>query len=189
MPQSITTINDHTEQSIQLIFPFVFVMRSSSSVVVVVVALVVCVACVGPAWGKVSGEEMFNIKPNGQTAGVSVVASGHEGGGATQECVFSYAAMGGTNEDWMAVAEVDPSTGGVECTFARPDAASYLFFNSFSAGIVAGENNVPLTQIQVYDNSGLLLEGEAYVLDTETNTIVPGPSFEGLISRISITNH
>merc|ERR1711916_338718 len=103
-------------------------------------------------------------------------------------CLF-VCGYGGTNEDWMAVAEVDPSTGGVECTFARPDAASYLFFNSFSAGIVAGENNVPLSQIQVYDNSGLLLEGEAYVLDSETNTIVPGPSFEGLISRISITNH
>ncbi|KNC48277.1 UPF0556 protein [Thecamonas trahens ATCC 50062] len=137
--------------------------------------------------GTVTAEQPFNVKPNGRLEFVAVEV----GGGTGLACVFEYAAVGGTNEDWLAVAEVgEPGSDGqpsVTCTFARPDTASYLFFNSFAARMVDDDGNVvAASHAELWDNSGMLLEGEAYVLDA-AGALEKGPAFDGLVTRVALS--
>lgn len=125
----------------------------------------------------VAGEEIsINVKPNGRPNTVSVTL-----GDGPAVCSFTYQAVGGTNEDWMMDIQQDRNT--VTCTIARPSGTSYLYFQSFSATLdgLAGER---LDVAEVWDDSGLLLVDDAFVVDG--NSIKQHKGFKGLMTKLTL---
>ncbi|KAJ0065065.1 hypothetical protein NL108_005534, partial [Boleophthalmus pectinirostris] len=68
----------------------------------------------------------FNVKPGG------VVHTFKEGIGK-YECSFTYAAQGGTNEDWLMSVGLSDDDRLFSCSLWRPQGKSYLFFTQFKA--------------------------------------------------------
>uniref|UniRef100_A0A0B8RYD0 UPF0556 C19orf10-like protein n=1 Tax=Philothamnus irregularis TaxID=1899461 RepID=A0A0B8RYD0_9SAUR len=76
-------------------------------------------------------------------------------------CAFTYAAQGGTNEQWEMVIGVSEDKKLFSCSIWRPQGKSYLFFTQFKAEMrgakiqyamayssasVGGQNDVPLKE-------------------------------------------
>lgn len=68
----------------------------------------------------------FNVKPGG------VVHTFTEGIGK-YECSFTYAAQGGTNEQWLMSVGLSDDDKLFSCSIWRPQGTSYLFFQQFKA--------------------------------------------------------
>ncbi|CAL1593655.1 unnamed protein product [Knipowitschia caucasica] len=68
----------------------------------------------------------LNVKPGG------VVHTFTEGIGK-YECSFTYAAQGGTNEDWLMSVGLSDDDRLFSCSLWRPQGKSYLFFTQFKA--------------------------------------------------------
>jgi hypothetical protein len=90
--------------------------------------LIACTSCGLSLKEEIS---MFNVQPNSQQAH-------HEVSLGKVKCLFSWAAVGGTNEDWQATVS---KKDGYSCVIERPDKASYLFFKHFAASIIGADLN------------------------------------------------
>ncbi|CAI8015381.1 Myeloid-derived growth factor [Geodia barretti] len=93
----------------------------------------------------------FDIKPSGQITHQKIKLEN----GVT--CVFTYAAVGGTNEEWSMSMKKTGKTD-YKCKVERPEQASYLYFMSFAISVL--EHHVE--KVEVFDNSGALLQDEDY---------------------------
>ncbi|XP_013913811.1 PREDICTED: myeloid-derived growth factor [Thamnophis sirtalis] len=96
----------------------------------------------------------FNVRPGGMVHSYS-----QNLGDVT--CSFTYAAQGGTNEQWEMIIAVNEDKKLFSCSIWRPQGKSYLFFTQFkaemkgakiqyamaySSGSVGGQNDVPLKE-------------------------------------------
>jgi UPF0556 domain len=132
--------------------------------------LTLCFACAANAQ---DGNTLFNIRP---AIAEKVVASLHG-----VDCFFSYSAVGGSSEVWqLQVKQSDE--GGYTCVIARPDQASYLFFQSWSAVVVGGT----LSGVLVVDGDfSNMLEHDAWVY-ANGQSVSNAPSWQGVVGGIQL---
>eukprot|EP00043_Microstomoeca_roanoka_P020892 m.254372 g.254372 ORF g.254372 m.254372 type:complete len:156 (+) comp17984_c0_seq1:69-536(+) len=100
----------------------------------------------------------FDAKPNGQMSKAVANMMKPDGSGE-MACIFEYAVVGGTNEEWHINIERTHDT--YKCTIQRPDQASYLYFMTFS---VQMEGLKSIESVEVRDPNGLL-GSEQYTVD------------------------
>ena len=77
-------------------------------------------------------------------------------------CQFSYAANGGSSEEWII--EIEEYKGGYICSTGRPAQASYLYFTLFKMEIIGGE----IESVEIFDNASALLRDSDYVVKKDT---------------------
>jgi len=118
----------------------------------------------------------FDIKPNGQrnTAKASLPTANGEIG-----CSFTYAAVGGTNEQWLI--EIEEQNSKYFCTIRRPDQFSYLYFQHFSASLTGA----PLVRAALYDNHARVADAEWKI---EGGTVSNSDKFSHAITKLEISN-
>merc|ERR1712110_38206 len=83
-------------------------------------------------------------------------------------CTFSYAASGGSSEEW--VLEFTDIRGQITCTVARPSPPSYLYFTHLFLAVAGGEidsveimnNNGPVPLDNGFDISPFRVESTSY---------------------------
>ncbi|XP_077989383.1 myeloid-derived growth factor-like [Glandiceps talaboti] len=73
-------------------------------------------------------EEHFDVKPGGQVITVQQKMDSFS-------CIFTYAAQGGTHEEWVMTISGSPDKSSYSCTVERPGGRSYLFFQQFKLKI------------------------------------------------------
>eukprot|EP01098_Paradermamoeba_levis_P017372 TRINITY_DN997_c0_g3_i3.p1 TRINITY_DN997_c0_g3~~TRINITY_DN997_c0_g3_i3.p1 ORF type:complete len:162 (+),score=44.38 TRINITY_DN997_c0_g3_i3:49-486(+) len=117
--------------------------------------------------------EVFFVRPNqpNKSGAEAKLKSG-------VSCKFEALSTGGAGEEWTVVLKEE--NGKVFCKIGRPNTPSYLFFRSFSATL-----NRPVTQAEVFDNSGALLRGDAYVFNGNTVQNVEG--WKGVVNSITLS--
>jgi len=74
-------------------------------------------------------------------------------------CKFEYKCTGGTNEKWKMTLSDDD--GAATCFVGRPSPPSYLFFSTFSASL----GGKTLSNVEVWDNSGVVLQNDQYIVE------------------------
>ncbi|XP_074060076.1 myeloid-derived growth factor [Macrotis lagotis] len=77
----------------------------------------------------------FDVRPGGVAHSFS--RSHTRAGGHT--CTFTYAAQGGTNEQWQMSLDLSDDSRLLTCVIWRPQGKSYLFFTQFKAEIQGAE--------------------------------------------------
>ncbi|XP_062516488.1 myeloid-derived growth factor homolog [Corticium candelabrum] len=100
---------------------------------------------------------VFNVQPNSRQ-------SHHEISLGKVKCVFSWAAVGGTNEDWQITLT---KQDGYVCVIERPDKASYLFFKNFAASVIGADFN----SAEVFDSMGHLINEEDFTANTGQGSV------------------
>ncbi|KAF7236661.1 Myeloid-derived growth factor [Varanus komodoensis] len=92
-------------------------------------------------------------------------------------CTFTYAAQGGTNEQWQISVGISEDNGLFSCSIWRPQGKSYLFFTQFKAEVkgakieygmaystaaVGGRSDIPLKdeEFQVIETAVMHKEGK-----------------------------
>ncbi|XP_064391249.1 myeloid-derived growth factor-like [Halichondria panicea] len=142
---------------------------------VAVVCLLFCLIRASAGENEVSSS--IDVKPSGQIAHQSIKMEN----GVT--CVFTYAAAGGTNEEWMMNLKKSKKNTYV-CVVERPEQASYLFFMSFALSIL--EHDV--ISAEAFDNNGPLLQDEEYMItkDLRSATHKDG-GFQSNLSKVTVT--
>ncbi|KAL8177576.1 UNVERIFIED_CONTAM: hypothetical protein K2H54_013383 [Gekko kuhli] len=106
----------------------------------------------GTEEGAVTAE--FDVRPGGMVHSFSKSLGDYE-------CTFTYAAQGGTNEQWQMSVGVSEDSSLFSCSVWRPQGKSYLFFTqfeakvkgakieyggAFSAAAARGQSDVPLKE-------------------------------------------
>lgn len=74
-------------------------------------------------------------------------------------CKFEYKCTGGTNEMWKMTLSDDD--GLFTCFIGRPSPPSYLLFTTFTASL----EGRTLSNVEVWDNSGVVLQNDQYVVE------------------------
>ncbi|XP_077188071.1 myeloid-derived growth factor [Paroedura picta] len=109
-----------------------------------------------PAAGTEEGASTaeFDVNPGGMVHSFSKSLGDYE-------CTFTYAAQGGTNEQWQMSVGVSEDNSLFSCSVWRPQGKSYLFFTqfkaevkgatieygmAFSAAAARGQKDVPLKE-------------------------------------------
>ncbi|XP_065836361.1 myeloid-derived growth factor homolog [Oscarella lobularis] len=99
----------------------------------------------------------FNVQPNGQVSHFDVALG-------KVKCLFSWAAVGGTNEDWQMSLTKE---NGYTCVVERPEKTSYLFFQNFAASILGAE----LKSVEIFDSLGNVLASENFDIDFSDGSV------------------
>ncbi|PIK37471.1 putative UPF0556 protein C19orf10-like [Apostichopus japonicus] len=99
------------------------------------------------------------------------------------ECAFTYAAQGGTNEEWFFDLDADHDGKLYTCSIGRPSGSSYLVFTQFKVEI----NGANLKDVELYSSQGEKLGPEEYNLNKEEHTVssVEG-GFQSQLARIHV---
>eukprot|EP00049_Salpingoeca_infusionum_P018508 m.357570 g.357570 ORF g.357570 m.357570 type:complete len:150 (+) comp17869_c0_seq1:50-499(+) len=90
-------------------------------------------------------EDDFDAKPNGQQSTAAVSMETDDG---LVTCTFTYAVVGGTNEQWMIAIEKEDND--FRCVIERPGQKTYLFFMHFQVEL----SGATITDAQIMDNNG-----------------------------------
>ncbi|XP_038626755.1 myeloid-derived growth factor [Tachyglossus aculeatus] len=112
-------------------------------------------AAVGAGAGSEEASTVeFDVRPGGMVHSFSRSLGEYT-------CVFTYAAQGGTNEQWQMSVGISEDNLLFSCSVWRPQGKSYLFFTQFKAEVQgakieygmayskaasAGDNDVPLKE-------------------------------------------
>ncbi|KAN0053381.1 hypothetical protein ACTA71_009831 [Dictyostelium dimigraforme] len=123
-------------------------------------------------------DKEFNIKPEGNLDTVELVLDNYK-------CIFSFAATGGTNENWRIMLSND--NGVKTCFIGRPNPTSYLFFKQFSAQLINTKTGKSNIIPDISDNSGSLPLGDQYTV-TSDNKVVPTSNFAGNLALVVLSS-
>lgn len=119
----------------------------------------------------------FNVKPGG------VVHTFTEGIGK-YECSFTYAAQGGTNEDWLMSVGLSDDDRLFSCSLWRPQGKSYLFFTQFKAEL----KGTKIEYANAYSQTGhsdVPLKPEELTINDSTVTQTDG-KFSAQLSKLTV---
>lgn len=119
----------------------------------------------------------FNVKPGG------VVHTFTDGIGK-YECSFTYAAQGGTNEDWLMSVGLSDDDSLFSCSLWRPQGKSYLFFTQFKAEL----KGTKIEDAQAYSQTGqsdVPLKSEEFTIGDSTVTQTDG-KFRAQLSKLTV---
>ncbi|XP_033820713.1 myeloid-derived growth factor [Periophthalmus magnuspinnatus] len=119
----------------------------------------------------------FNVKPGG------VVHTFTEGIDK-YECSFTYAAQGGTNEDWLMSVGLSDDDMLFSCSLWRPQGKSYLFFTQFKAEL----KGTKIKYANAYSQTGhseMLLKPEEFTIGDSTVTHTDG-KFSAQLSKLTV---
>ncbi|KAN0012078.1 hypothetical protein ACTFIU_000301 [Dictyostelium citrinum] len=123
-------------------------------------------------------DKEFNIKPEGNLDTVELVLDNYK-------CIFSFAATGGTNENWKIYLTTE--NGAATCFIGRPKPISYLFFKQFSAQLVNTKTGKSNIVPEISDNSGIMPFGDQYTL-TSDNKVVQSNNFAGNLAFLVLNS-
>lgn len=119
----------------------------------------------------------FNVKPGG------VVHTYTESIGK-YECSFTYAAQGGTNEDWLMSVGLSDDERLFSCSLWRPQGKSYLFFTQFKAEL----KGTKIEYANAYSQTGhtdVPLKPEEFTIGDSTVTQTDG-KFSAQLSKLTV---
>lgn len=122
----------------------------------------------------------FNVKPGG------VVHTFTEGIGK-YECSFTYAAQGGTNENWLMSVGLSDDDQLFSCSLWRPQGMSYLFFTQFKAELKGTkiEYANAYSQTGHSEGSDVPLKPEEFTIGDSTVTQTDG-KFSSHLSKLTV---
>ncbi|XP_033097019.1 myeloid-derived growth factor-like [Anneissia japonica] len=122
-------------------------------------------------------EDEFFVKPGGEVH-VTEKKLGTFG------CIFTYAAQGGTHENWLF--QISKEENGYICSVERPDGRSYLFFQQFKLAVVGAS----IAEAEVTGDAGTELRSEEYIIDETKNQVYHAEGkFRSQLTRITILAH
>lgn len=128
----------------------------------------------------------FNVKPGGVvhtfTEGIVSVSSKKE-----YECSFTYAAQGGTNEQWMMSVGLSDDDRLFSCSVWRPQGKSYLFFTQFKAELKGTkiEYANAYSQTAAAGQSDVALKPGEFTIGDSTVTQTDG-KFSAQLSKLTV---
>eukprot|EP01112_Ceratiomyxa_fruticulosa_P009856 TRINITY_DN258_c0_g2_i10.p1 TRINITY_DN258_c0_g2~~TRINITY_DN258_c0_g2_i10.p1 ORF type:complete len:151 (-),score=30.70 TRINITY_DN258_c0_g2_i10:11-463(-) len=125
-------------------------------------------------FGESSPQKEFNIRPGFP----EVVELEYKG----LKCSFTYKCTGGSSEKWMITVEEDGNQ--VICNIGRPNPPSYILFTHFTAQLTSPSQK-GVQEVEVWDNSGLVLENDQYTKKSDTVTSSSG--WGGNLTLITMT--
>lgn len=126
-----------------------------------------------------SVSDIFEAKPNGQKQKVSLQLP--RGSAAPVTCDFSFSAFGGTNERWSISITQDGPV--YVCNIARPEQASYLYFQDFSASFDAAAAGH--LEVDAKNNNGRLLAVE---VESSGHTVKSSGNFKNALASLVLTS-
>jgi len=99
------------------------------------------------------------------------------------QCKFSYAAQGGTHEEWQLALELVDN--GVICTVERGGSSSYLFFESFSLELTGPM--VTITEVDLKDSQrdNRDLKSEEYIKE-KTSVSSVKDKFKNHLEKVAV---
>ncbi|XP_069469943.1 myeloid-derived growth factor-like [Ambystoma mexicanum] len=101
----------------------------------------------------------FDVRPGGQVHSFSRTLGGYT-------CTFTYAAQGGTNEQWQISLAVSVDGSLFSCSMYRPQGTSYLFFTQFEAKVEGG--TIEHAQASSHSDKDVPLKKEEYEVGETT---------------------
>ncbi|KAK5582749.1 hypothetical protein RB653_004335 [Dictyostelium firmibasis] len=123
-------------------------------------------------------DKEFNIKPEGNLDTVELALDNYK-------CIFSFAATGGTNENWRI--SLSSENGNAICFIGRPKPTSYLYFKEFSGQLINTKTGKSNIVPDVSDNSGSLPLGDQYIV-TSDNKVVQSKNFAGNLALLVLSS-
>ncbi|XP_029470429.1 myeloid-derived growth factor isoform X3 [Rhinatrema bivittatum] len=102
-------------------------------------------------------------------------------------CTFTYAAQGGTNEQWQMSIEMSEDEQRFFCTISRPLGKSYIFFTEFKADVEGGkiQYSEAYSQAAAGGQKDVALKKEEYEVSETAVTHKPG-GFHSELSKLVI---
>ncbi|KAJ1085284.1 hypothetical protein NDU88_005417 [Pleurodeles waltl] len=122
----------------------------------------------------------FDVRPGGQEHSFS-----RSLGECT--CAFSYAAQGGTNEQWQMSVALSEGGGLFSCSIWRPQGVSYLYFMQFKVEVKGCtiEYAEAYSQAASSDHKDLPLKRDEYEVGQTTVTHKQG-KFKSMLAKVVI---
>ncbi|KAJ8029756.1 Myeloid-derived growth factor [Holothuria leucospilota] len=118
----------------------------------------------------------FNVQPGGEVHLLSRYLGPFE-------CSFTYAAQGGTNEQWFFDLEADHDGKLYTCSIGRPSGSSYLVFSQFKVELYGAE----LKDAEIFSSQRDKLSEDEYTLDKEQNLVSSNEGvFKNQLARIHV---
>ncbi|KAM4708575.1 myeloid-derived growth factor [Discoglossus pictus] len=126
--------------------------------------------------------EEFDVRPGGLEHKYSVSLD-------ECSCIFTYAAQGGTNEQWQMSVGRSEDKQLFSCSIWRPQGKSYLFFMGFKAEVTCGkiEYSEAYSQAATTSFSAIPLKESEYSVSDSAVSHKPG-SFSSTLSKLVIVS-
>ncbi|XP_063003067.1 myeloid-derived growth factor [Elgaria multicarinata webbii] len=135
-----------------------------------------------PAVGSEGGPSTaeFDVRPGGMVHSFSRSLGDYA-------CTFTYAAQGGTNEQWQMSIGVSEDNLLFSCSVWRPQGKSYLFFTQFNAEVKGAkiEYGVAYSAAASRGQSDVPLKEEEFIV-TETAVTHKEGKFRSELSKVLI---
>nr|XP_033812426.1 myeloid-derived growth factor [Geotrypetes seraphini] len=146
-----------------------FVMNAGEMAALELQLLVAVLALPFSAALESASTQEFDVRPGGEVHSFSQNKDGYT-------CIFSYAAQGGTNEQWQMSTEISEDKQVFSCLIWRPQGTSYLFFTQFKAEVPEAkiEYSEAYSQAAADGHKNVALNREEYEVSETAVTHKPG---------------
>ncbi|XP_030073812.1 myeloid-derived growth factor [Microcaecilia unicolor] len=123
----------------------------------------------GSAALESASTQEFDVRPGGEVHSFSQSKGGYT-------CTFTYAAQGGTNEQWQMSTGISEDKHVFSCSIWRPQGKSYLFFTQFKADVQGAkiEYSEAYSQAAAGGQKDIALNREEYEVSETAVTHKPG---------------
>ncbi|XP_006278723.1 myeloid-derived growth factor [Alligator mississippiensis] len=152
--------------------------ESSGRLWLALLAAVLPLALGGAGEGASTAE--FDVRPGGMVHSFSRTLGDYT-------CTFTYAAQGGTNEQWQMSVGVSEDNLLFSCSVWRPQGKSYLFFTQFKAEVKGAkiEYAMAYSKAAVAGQSDIPLKEEEFEI-AETTVVHKDGKFHSELSKLVI---
>ncbi|NWH58796.1 MYDGF factor, partial [Geococcyx californianus] len=142
--------------------------------------LVPALLCLAAGAAEPPSAAEFDVRPGGEVHSFSRSLGDYT-------CTFTYAAQGGTNEQWQMNIGVSEDDLFFSCSVWRPQGKSYLFFTQFKAEVKGAkiEYATAYSQAAVGGQSDIPLKEEEFEI-TETTVSHREGKFRFELSKLTI---
>ncbi|XP_005096556.1 myeloid-derived growth factor [Aplysia californica] len=123
-------------------------------------------------------QEIFFVKPGAGKLSVQAEVKKYQ-------CKFSYAAQGGTHEEWQLSLELLDGGTAVMCSIERGGSSSYLFFEEFEVELTGPMVSITEVDLKNSQRDNKALEAEEYKREKTSVSSVTG-KFKNHLEKVAV---